>query len=88
MNEGDPENRQPVGWVGLGPRGPSDFIPSMTGRKSSGGFSERSWRELTEVIRYHSGGHVKRRSRGLGDKRGIQVIRREGTLQWRRGDLD
>ena len=42
MNEGNPENRQPVGWVGLGPRGPSDFIPRMTGRKSSGGFAQRS----------------------------------------------
>lgn len=42
VNEGNPENRQPVGWVGLGSLGPSDFIPSMTRRKSSGGFAERS----------------------------------------------
>ena len=51
-------------------------------------FCSEEFHELTQVIKYYSGGHVKRRSWGLGDKSGIQVIRWEGTLQWRRGDLD
>lgn len=30
VNKRDTENRQPALWTGLGPLGPSDFIPSTT----------------------------------------------------------